>query len=204
MQHIPTETSPRTGSPRFDCELPDDVLDELLAPKRPRILGRPSNASDRRRGLVLAVLALVLVAAGVVVVFWSWQRPTVVPVVQSTTPAVAQPTPAASAALSPGWNTDGTASGRAGVIPEVRRAELVKLPTPRATLVALPEWRVGETRRLMMPYGLEVVGRLRGHSDDELNLPTTGNTIGDTWLVEGVPWIWICAPGASTAAWIDP
>jgi len=37
------------------------------------------------------------------------------------------------------------------------RATLVKLLSPRAQLVRLPEWRVGETRPVMMPYNLEVL-----------------------------------------------
>jgi hypothetical protein len=70
-----TALTARRSIDDFDCELPDDALDELLAPKRPRILGRPSNAPDRRRVIVLAVLALVLgVAAGVVVVLIQFRR----------------------------------------------------------------------------------------------------------------------------------
>jgi hypothetical protein len=90
-----------------------------------------------------------------------------------------------------------------GVVPtSPPRAQLVKLPTPRATLVALPQWHVGEQRRLLMPYGLEVVGRLRGHSEGELYLPTGGNAIGDTWLVENTPWIWLTVPGTSAPTWV--
>jgi hypothetical protein len=42
------------------------------------------------------------------------------------------------------------------------RAELVRLPPPRAQLIRLPEWRIGEERPVMMPYGVEVAARLRG------------------------------------------
>jgi hypothetical protein len=63
----------------YDCELPPEALDELVAPKRPpRILGRTENASYGRRMLVLAILALGLVA-GIVVALVSWQRPSVMP-----------------------------------------------------------------------------------------------------------------------------
>ena len=75
-------TAARTDSSRasigFDCQLPDEVRTELVQPNRPRILGRPSNAPDRRRGLVLAVLVLVL-ATTFVLALWSWQRPSVAP-----------------------------------------------------------------------------------------------------------------------------
>src|SRR5215469_11672878 len=42
------------------------------------------------------------------------------------------------------------------------RAVLVKLPPPRAELVRLPEWRLGEERQLLMPSGLKVLGRYKG------------------------------------------
>jgi hypothetical protein len=34
-----------------------------------------------------------------------------------------------------------------------------------------------------MPYGTEIVGQLKGRVDDESLLPSTGNAIGDAWLV---------------------
>jgi hypothetical protein len=181
----------RTDSSRFDCELPDDTLDELLAPRRARMLGRPVKGSHRWHTIALVILALLLVAAIVVIALIKHQALTVAPTVQPA--ASPQPTPALVVPVQP-------------IHPHVSvpRAQLVKLPAPRATLVALPEWRVGEQRRLLMPYGLEVVGRLRGHSEDDLYLPTTGNAIGDTWLVEGVPWIWIQVPGTPAPTWVDP
>jgi hypothetical protein len=188
-------TSARTPSTTdFDCELPPGVRAELLRPKRARMLGQPVKGPHRRPAIVLA---LVLVAAGAVVAFWSWQRPSVAPAMQPEATPVATPpaTPAVQSAAARAW---------LAAAPTVRRAELVKLPTPRATLVALPEWRVGEQRRLLMPYGLEVVGRLRGHSEDELYLPASGNAIGDTWLVENTPWIWLTVPGTAAPTWVDP
>jgi hypothetical protein len=80
MQYNPKDsTAPRTASSRFstagfDCELPDGARDELVAPRRPRILGRPVKASHGLRRLVLALLVLVVLAAIVVIAFWSWQR----------------------------------------------------------------------------------------------------------------------------------
>jgi hypothetical protein len=71
-------------------------------------------------------------------------------------------------------------------------------------LVALPEWHVGQERILKMPYGLEVKARLLGHSEDELYLPQAGNVIGDTWLVENTPWIWIIVPGTTAPTRVDP
>jgi hypothetical protein len=70
------------------------------------------------------------------------------------------------------------------------RAQLVRLPAPKALLIKLPEWRIGEQHRLLMPYGTEVVGQL--------------NHIGDTWIVGTTPWIWLVAPGLNHANWADP
>src|SRR5262249_30096053 len=39
----------------------------------------------------------------------------------------------------------------------VPQAALVKLPPPRAQLISLPEWKVGETRPVSMPYNLGVL-----------------------------------------------
>ena len=39
---------------------------------------------------------------------------------------------------------------------------LVKLPPPKAQLVRLPEWRVGEQRPVTIPYGFEVLARYKG------------------------------------------
>ena len=186
---LPRTASPQFSTAEFDCELPDDALDELLMPKRAKTLSRPSNASDRRRLIMLAVLVLVLVAIIVAIALMRYQAPTVTPTVQPT--ASPQSTPALVQPIQPHVSAP-------------PRAQLLKLPPPRATLVALPEWHVGEQRRLLMPYGLEVVGRLRGHSEDELYLPTKGNTIGDTWLVENTPWIWLTVPGTTAPTWVDP
>jgi hypothetical protein len=84
------------------------------------------------------------------------------------------------------------------------RAVLVKLPPPRAELVRLPEWRIGEERPVMMPYNLEVRATYKGRLGSEKLLPLEGNQLGDMWVVGDTPWIWLWAPGAATASWIDP
>jgi hypothetical protein len=83
------------------------------------------------------------------------------------------------------------------------RAQLVKSLAPRAQLVALPVWQVGEARQLQMPYGLKILGRLRGFVLDQSQLPA-GASIGDTYLVAGVPWVWLTVPGTSAPTWVDP
>jgi hypothetical protein len=81
---------------------------------------------------------------------------------------------------------------------------LVKLPRPWVQLLRWPEWKLGEERQLIMPYGLKVLGRYKSRLDAEWMLPASGNAIGDTWAIGDNLWVWITAPGASNAAWIDP
>jgi hypothetical protein len=96
------------------------------------------------------------------------------------------------------------ASTPAGVVPvQAPRAMLVKLPLPRAQLVKLPERKIDEARLLLMPYGQQVVGTLRGFLGSEAQLPRIGH-IGDTWIVNNVRWIWITEPGTSAPTWVDP
>jgi hypothetical protein len=75
---------------------------------------------------------------------------------------------------------------------------------PRAQLVRLPEWRIGEQRPVLMPYNLQVLATLKGRLQSQDVLPSSGNSIGDTWIVGQTPWVWIRAPGAAQADWIDP
>jgi hypothetical protein len=73
-------------------------------------------------------------------------------------------------------------------------------------LLRLPEWKAGQERQLIMPYGLKVTGRLKGQLAGEWLLPASGNQIGDTWLVgeEYVPWVWLTVPGTAAPNWVDP
>jgi hypothetical protein len=61
----------------------------------------------------------------------------------------------------------------------VPRAELFKLPPPKAQLVRLP-WKVGSLHRVVMPYNIEVTGRYKGVLSSEAKLPKNGNALGDT------------------------
>jgi hypothetical protein len=56
----------------------------------------------------------------------------------------------------------------------------------------------------MMPYNIEVLARYKGRLTSEAILPTDGNAIGDTWAVGDNVWVWLVAPGTSTAQWVDP
>jgi hypothetical protein len=86
------------------------------------------------------------------------------------------------------------------------RATLIKLPPPRAELVAIP-LRIGNQYTLHMPYqNLEVLATFKGFLPSESRLPMDGNQLGDMFVVgpNRIPWTWILAPGASELAWIDP
>ena len=43
-----------------------------------------------------------------------------------------------------------------------------------------------------------VLATYKGTLSDERFLPASGNHIGDMWIANGVPWVWIYAPGASS------
>jgi len=86
----------------------------------------------------------------------------------------------------------------------VPRATLIKLPPPRAQLVRIP-LRIGAQYTVHMPYqNLEVLATYKGTLPSENFLPTTNNEIGDMYLVGQTPWIFLQAPGAPKADWIDP
>src|SRR5215469_14948500 len=119
----------------------------------------------------------------------------------SPTPTL-QPTPASTPVpLSPGsadrWKAylaeQQTNAPRAELVKPVPRAELLKLPTPRAQLVLSP----GKQYTATMPYGIEVSATYRGSLGAESMLPQSGNALGDTWIIGQTPWVWVVAPGAA-------
>jgi hypothetical protein len=55
-----------------------------------------------------------------------------------------------------------------------------------------------------MPYGMEVLGVLRGTLSHERWLPGSGNHIGDTYVIGTTPWVWITVPGTTAPSWVDP
>jgi hypothetical protein len=63
---------------------------------------------------------------------------------------------------------------------------------------------VGRQYLAKMPYDLQVLATFRGTLRSQDDLPTHRNAISDMYLVAGVPFVWIWAPGASHADWIDP
>jgi len=201
----------------FDTVLPDEVRVEFTRPKRPRTLGRLEPPDGNTLWLVGAIVfgAIILaLAIGLVGRHEAQQRvPDVsavpgMPVKQpAATPeptSAATPAQTAVATLRPTLDPRRGSRRELAAAPYTPRAELVRLPPPRAQLIRVPEWRIGEERPVMMPYGLEVAARLKGKLLSTDMLPMSGNAIGDMWVIGDSAWVWVAAPGAGSANWIDP
>jgi hypothetical protein len=116
-------------------------------------------------------------------------------------------TPSGSASRWKEYLANNPPTPRATFVQHVPRATLVKLPgAPRAQLVGdLPPPVVGRQYLATMPYdNLEVLATFRGWLPSQDDLPSHPNAIGDMYLVGNVPFVWIFAPGATHADWIDP
>jgi hypothetical protein len=182
MNRIAEENAARRNQ-SFDTVLPDQVRFQFTRPKRPRV-SSPLEPPDRNT-LWLAV-AIVL---GAIILAIGMGR------------AGRNETPQLVAVREPVQAANTASRSELAVAP---RATLLKLPPPRAVLVRLPQWRIGGERLVMMPYGLEVVARLKGRLPSTDSLPISGNAIGDAWSVGDSLWVWVAAPGSGSPNWIDP
>jgi len=193
-------------STSYDCELPPEVRSELTGPRRPpippiekdRALSVPKPESKAPFYFVFAICLVAL--AGAIYASWrQWDAERAKTNQAISQPLAPQPTPVT---LPPGnasrWLEYLTHN------PPALRAVLVKLPPPRAQLVHLPEWRIGERRPVMMPYNIVALATYKGRLAADWMLPSSGNQIGDMWVIGQTPWVWIWAPGATHADWIDP
>jgi hypothetical protein len=69
-------------------------------------------------------------------------------------------------------------------------------PPPRAQLVRIP-LHIGAQYTVHMPYqNLEALATFKGYLERENLLPTLNNQVGDMWIVDPTPWLWLQAPGA--------
>jgi hypothetical protein len=77
---------------------------------------------------------------------------------------------------------------------------------PRAQLVRLPPWRVGEARPIQMPDGRLVVATYRGGVPSMDSLLSRSAQPGDAyWLADSRSlWILTTPIGSSRLSWIDP
>jgi K+ potassium transporter len=184
----------------FDTVLPDDVRAAFTGRQRRGILGRFEFPDRNILWLTGAIVfGAMMVALAIGLRGQHQTQPTAAMPEPTSSARPAQnasplPTPALAAVGRPALDTAATAS----------QATLVKLPPPRAVLVRLPQWHVGEERPVMMPYGLEVEARLKGRLPSTDGLPMSGNSIGDAWVVGHSAWVWVAAPGTGSANWIDP
>jgi hypothetical protein len=199
MNRIAEENSARR-SQSFDTVLPDEVRAKFTRPQPPRKLGRlefPDRNILWLAGAIVFGAIIVALAIGL-------------PGRHETQQAAALPAPTSTAKpaqiASPAPTSALAAAGRPALATAATapQATLVKLPPPRAILVRLPQWHIGEVRPVKMPYGLEVEARLRGRLPSTDVLPMSGNSIGDTWAVGDSAWVWVAAPGTGSASWIDP
>jgi hypothetical protein len=151
---------------QFDCEPPDNVLEELSKPKRPRILTPPLpvKAPPQPRWPFYCVLAISLLTLAVAI-YTSWRQGQTAERAK-TTGAISLPTPTPQPTVVPS-PTPGPAPRAQVVQRRVPRATLVQHSVPRAQLVALPPaWPplfVGGRYLATMPYdNLEVLATFRG------------------------------------------
>jgi hypothetical protein len=175
----------------YECAPPADVLAELARkrksftplPPPPPTSVRAVKPAHGRRGLVLAVLVLVLVAAGVTIALIQHHAPTIAPTVQPT----ASPQPTASAEpIQPTAAIEHVIEQpipppRAQLLkppPPTPRAQLVRLPSQRVDLFAIAPEHIDQTHDITMPYGTVVRATLRGFLEQENQLPLVGH-IGD-------------------------
>ena len=216
MNRIVEENSARRIQ-SFDTLLPDEVRVEFTRPKRTRIVGRlepPDGNTLWLAGAFVFGAIILAVAIGLAGRHEAQQLVSDVsavpgiPVKQAAaTPepvSAATPTQTAVTTLTPTLGPMRGPRSELAVAPYVPRAELVRLPPPRAQPIRLPEWRVGEERPVIMPYGLEVAARLKGKLLSTDMLPMSGNAIGDTWVIGDSAWEWVAMPGAGSANWVDP
>ena len=197
MNRITEENSARRIQ-SFDTVLPEQVRVEFSRPKRPRMTGGLPSSDGSILWLPGAIVFGTIILAVAIGLTGRHETQQAVPGV-SVMPGMSVQQPAATSTLdsTPAPTPERTVGG-------APRATLVKLPPPRAVLVRLPQWRIGEERPVMMPYGLEVAARLKGKLPSTDILPISGNSIGDTWVVGDSVWVWVAAPGTSRANWIDP
>jgi hypothetical protein len=238
QQDTPKDTTAwtaRFSTVDFECELPPGVRAELLRPRRAKMLGRPPSPPQKPPQVdsvrswrhlspwlqsILTLVGMIFVPIFLVTVVWAILAVLSPRPAAPTKPAapVAQPTPAVLPPdCSADWNADGTASGRAGVIPEVRRAELVPVTVRRAEFIhparpgrlpsALPVQERETPTVVHMPDGQLTTVRFCGTVNTFADLPKNPQ-LGDSYSVlEDVgrnSWVWYQPLGFSHAAWVDP
>jgi hypothetical protein len=201
MNRIAEESSARRIL-SFDTVLSNEVRVEFTKLKRPRKLGRLEPPDGNILWLAGAIVFGAIILAVAIGLAGRHETPQLA-VTQEPNSAAA-PTQIAVPTLASTIDQKKAPRSELAATPHAPRATLVKLPPPRAVLVHLPQWRIGEERPVMMPYGVEVTAVLKGKLPSADMLPMAGNAIGDTWVIRDSAWVWVAAPGTGSANWIDP
>jgi hypothetical protein len=192
----------------FDTELPEQVRAEFFAPRRPRILARAKPATLKQLPkwpLYLALLIAALLIGGTASNLWRQREAERTKTTQAISqPLAPQPTPAPGPSVTTWREFIAQHPEQFPYAKPAPRAVLVKLPPPKAELIRLPDWKVGETRPVMMPYNLQVLATFRGQLPSIDMLPSSGNQIGDMWVIGDTAWLWLVAPGTAVPSWVDP
>jgi hypothetical protein len=201
-----TETTPLGYDADYECELPADAKAELG-----RIPPRPDPAPPGRGDILLLVGAVALAAVILVGVIANYSRQRNQSPVSPTPDLVLEHSRALLAQPALGWHSDGSAYGRADMLPEVRRAERVS-PAPRAERVspaprAEQVLRIGRWNQVWMPDGALTGIQFWGVKDTFADLPRSPQP-GDSYgVLEGgqhALWVWYALPGHAAPAWVDP
>lgn len=191
----------RFSTDGFDCAPPEEVVDELLRPRRARMFRppeppptKPSRLEEARKFVNTAVL----LAMGIAFIF----AMLVITIASRKTAPVSTLPPPYS--YGPALTPAPTPTARANVTipqpnPVVRRAELA---VKRAQLVGLP---VGWQGQEQMPDGSIVPVRYMGEVGYFEHLPHNP-ALGDMWKVtsSGAAWVWTTPAGFAAPAWVDP
>jgi hypothetical protein len=174
---------------RYECELPIRVRQEIFRPKREK----PRAYSVLKFTAYLLCITVALIAALMVRPSSFYQRETASKNRETIRRAIAaagvSPAPTPIVITQP--------------LPFPQTFSDYSNPAPKAELIKLPAWRIGETRAVQMRYGEIVNATLQGQVDSYNQLPRHGQ-LGDAWIVAGTPWIWTHPSGSAFTTWIDP
>jgi hypothetical protein len=193
------EENPAGRIQSFDTVLPDEVRVQFRGSGPPRV----GRLEPRDKSTLWLAGAIVFAAIILGLAIGSLRRPEAQQIVSQAPTAPGAPFEQPGLAATPSQIAAAPLT-QAADLTVAPRAELVRLPPPRAQLIRLPEWRIGEERPVMTPYGLEVGARLKGKLPSADMLPASGNAIGDAWVIGDSAWVWVAAPGTASAKWIDP
>lgn len=136
----------------------------------------------------MVILSLAFVAVVAIIT----PRPHAAPIETQTTAAAPTPVPAPA-------------------LPEIRRAEMLPVPVPRADVTPRAQLihvrGIGTVENDRMPDGRLLTTLYKGELPTVGDLPRRGNQLGDMWFTHKDGHCWVLAPvtaGSSTVGWVDP